>query len=406
MGEAGATEVNKSPDETTGSREANGINLSESVELIGRWSLDFCKGDQEQQEKVTSENVKTKKRKKNQASPEKVESEVNEALLCTNKVRPVVSQLHEWVIAVHQNGLDLVTFDLSDDSSKPSKVQGHKKPVTSLVVICDGEHVISGGQDCQLTVWKISQESEDGVKALRNTASADFDAVILGVRAHPSNKVVLLWLESNLLKLRHIHSLEVDEVSIEVQDSDIQCLTMNEDQIIYGTNKGHIYVWSYESAENPVFNFESGHEDASLVEVCKKKMASWTVKQKSASLWSLDTRQKLADLHLNHPPVHLSLFQEAGLLLIVNTQHQLLLYQIRNMPPTEVRRNELGRFDCPVLSLTHSPSCNDFYIVLESGSILHLDVVCDLTSCEDGSDEETGKGKQNDRKGSSSCQIL
>ena len=155
------------------------------------------------------------------------------------------------LVGVHSNGLDLVLMDLSRDDAKLVKVKGHEKVIRSVGLICDDEHVVTGGEDKTLRVWQLQRNDEGVTLTLKEDMT--FKSTVERLLVHPVNKMVLVWLAPNILKLRHINNLKVDELSVDVQDSDITGLSMNDTQIVYSTNKGNIYVWNYENPDNPVF---------------------------------------------------------------------------------------------------------------------------------------------------------
>ncbi|ELU07826.1 hypothetical protein CAPTEDRAFT_193199 [Capitella teleta] len=368
-----------------GTDQKDRFGLSTCIQLVGDWKIPFVA-------KEIGGSEKAKRRKKTHTKSTEI-SKKNDVF--SREVIPVLSKIQHCIVGVHGNGADLCALDT--DTGETRAIEGHAKKVTSLVKMVDDETVVTAGQDGSLCAWEIIT-AEKGVD-LKKSSIGQLREEIVRIVPHPVNKLVLVWVKPNLLKLRHIRDLDMDEVSIEVQDSHIKEISLTTDQIIYATDQGNIYVWTYDQAENPVFNFETSHCDPPMVSAIGSTMVSWTKTEPCISMWNVLSRQKIADLQLKQSPVMVSLFEKSNCLIVVNVNNEMMLYQCR--PPKEIRRTTLATFDNNVMDISHVHLSFSFEVLLESGELLQLDIDCESLAEKDN--EETNDGK---RPRSSTCVIL
>ena len=93
----------------------------------------------------------------------------------------------------------------------------------------------------QIHTWAISRES----LTIEKTGVVRFGNDVLNIVPHPSLRAIGVILRGNTVLLRNLGKTAKDELNIKVQDSNVTALTLTEHQLIYGTDRGKIYVWNY-----------------------------------------------------------------------------------------------------------------------------------------------------------------
>ena len=94
----------------------------------------------------------------------------------------------------------------------------------------------------QVHIWAFTRER----LTIEKEGVVTFSDVVLKIFPHPSLKAIGVMLRGNTVLLRHLGNKEVDELNIRIQDSNVTVLTQTHQQVIYGTDRGKIYVWNYE----------------------------------------------------------------------------------------------------------------------------------------------------------------
>ena len=331
----------------------------------------------------------TKSNEENQSAKRRRTS----SLTCSIKVVPVFSPSFSCFVAVDKNGVGLRVIDLKS-RQQAEEIPGHKHEITSLAIFDEQACVLSGGYDSIIKRWKLNRtDCASTTMTLVNEVSVS--NVICKLIAHPFRQMVLIWMESNLLKLKHLSDITSDEVSIHVQDSNVVSLTQNEDQIIYGTDKGLIYVWSYESTTNPVFKLDTGEGSVFLLDVVCTTLASWTTKQRQIIVWNIEKRETQCHIDVSPCPSFLSLTTEARHVIFIDTKRQLHVTSLSK--PSE--HQAIASFEHQIIMSSPISMSQQFWVVLRNWEVLKLKIK-GTASCSDNNLD----GRK--RSSSTACVIL
>lgn len=196
----------------------------------------------------------------------------------------------KYVVTVHSNNTDLVLYDVSK-GVELHQIPAHDDKITCLTMLSVNEHVISGSRDGVVKMWHRNGE------VLEKVHSTSFEKEIKGIAAHPRSLMAVIFHKDNVIRLRHMNNKDVDEAHIDIQDSNLTQVIMGDDQIIYGTDIGKIYVWSYENLDNPVVILEEHLKAISHLTVRDKYLASVGDEEKTVIIWNCKSGKKLGDMY-------------------------------------------------------------------------------------------------------------
>ena len=195
----------------------------------------------------------------------------------------------KYVVTIHSNCTDLVLHDVSR-GVELHKLRAHDAKITCLSMLSDNEHVLSGCADGVIKMWYRNGETLEEVQSMH------FKKEITWIASHPKNKMAVICHKENVVRLRHMNNKDVDEAYIEVQDSNITVVIVGEDQIVYGTSKGKVYVWTYENIDNPVMMLVGHTQPVRHLTIREKYLATVGENEQNIIIWNCQTGKRLGDL--------------------------------------------------------------------------------------------------------------
>lgn len=135
---------------------------------------------------------------------------------------------------------------------------GHFADITSICMAMDGS-LVTASNDNSVKIWDIKNIG-DGTSELtileRSKLTFDLTKVVK-VHAHPTQRTIAILLENNTVLLKSLTDLALDDMKIQVQDSEVTCIGLEQNRLIYGTNKGKAYVWDRTKLDDPVYEIDT-----------------------------------------------------------------------------------------------------------------------------------------------------
>ena len=200
--------------------------------------------------------------------------------LAVSAASPVLSADGRFILTPCHSGHNVLALHraTSREIRTPSP---HKDTVTCLATMGTTGDFLTGSVDHTMRLWSC-----DG----HDIAQKDnmvWEGPVTHIAAHPSLKIIAVCLENKLIKLRHLNNKSVDEVRIELQDSKLTFLLLNENQLIYGTDLGKVFVWNYEDQENPVFMLFGHVNVIRLLCLSEHRLASYAHNDSTICVWNV-----------------------------------------------------------------------------------------------------------------------
>ena len=210
-----------------------------------------------------------------------------------SSVAPVVAYSGDMVACVAEDNHKIALYRGECGLSPPD---GHENNITCMDFMSDSSCLVTGSQDGTVKVW----DTDDCI--CQDTVL--FRKPVMRLACNPRYKMVAVELDSSHVKLRHLNDKFTDVIDIQIQDdSHVTALIQSEEQIIYGTNQGTVYVWNYEEENCPVLMLRGHKTPIKHLSICDTNLLSLAENDTIMRVWDLRTGQQVHKISLKktHP---------------------------------------------------------------------------------------------------------
>lgn len=301
----------------------------------------------------------------------------------TGTLVPVVSSEGKLVAMPSEDHKGLVIIDVLRGQQVCS-TSGHTDHMTAIAAICNNMGFITGSLDQTVKVWNYENDQ------LIEKDCIQFDQPVLQLAAHPKNQIIIVCLKGNHVHMRHLANKDVDEVKIELLDSNVTCLVLGDDQLIYGTDMGKAYMWNYEIEDpnqDPVFMLTGHTEPVKFLNVSEERLMTYAMDDSNISIWNLKTGKLKCRLETTCSDyTALALACKVHLAFFGTSDLRLLVYSTRSK---EQKAVELLKGNACCLHVQG----DNLLVVLESGDVCTFNI----TEWKDSSDDMDQNANQIDK---------
>ncbi|CAH1801106.1 unnamed protein product [Owenia fusiformis] len=208
------------------------------------------------------------------------------------EITPVIFPDGKHVVALDADYVSIMMFDMVS-GKKVFSTLAHDAPITSMVCTSCGNHVITGGIDHTARVWQKE-------RLLKMSLRYEFESEVRLVATHPNKNLFVVALSDNRIKRCHVERHECDDVEVDLTDADITTLAMSDELIIYGTDNGKIYAWSFDSTAHPVHVFQKHSTPVNYITVQNNLMASVAKTDKHIQIWDVTMGRNVHQLEIRN----------------------------------------------------------------------------------------------------------
>jgi len=241
-----------------------------------------------------------------------------------NELEPIFISENKFIISIGVDGQSLVAIDRTTNNRYYSKDK-HKESITCLSNIGnDDEKFLTGSSDQSINLWFF-----DGQEIFLDD-SILFDEPITHLASHPRLQAISVCTNRHTIHLRQLSNRMNDELKIELKDSELTSLVIAEDQLVYGTTLGKIYVWNYENPKDPVFMLYGHNDSITKLYVSKNSLVSTAENDTAVCIWNLKTGKLGFRIELPGTQYSAAHYDAASYLMILASKNRELIgYAVR-----------------------------------------------------------------------------
>ncbi|KAK2168766.1 hypothetical protein LSH36_14g03088 [Paralvinella palmiformis] len=285
-----------------------------------------------------------------------------------SSVKPEIATSPFYVIATHSNTRDVMLFHVGEDGARLDRcvlVAKHAKEVTSLAVMSDNVKFVTGGSDNFVYTWTVISDNGGDLTA-KCVGEMQLESGVRMLSSHPHHDRIAIVLSGNVVLLRHLSKDEVDEMRIQIKDSNVTALSQGTHTLVYGTDSGLVYVWQYEKPDNLVTFYRATSSHVHFLSMRNDTIASWGMNDDYIRVWDKASEKSTGTLCTgNKHLAHLVLSSDGTHVITTLGTNDVIVYQNK--------ANGFGRLAMDRELCLLAVDNSDLYLVSTTGTIQKRD---------------------------------